>query len=311
MTTTIPTERTTTPVGALAVHARPNEGVFTLADARAHGVSRKVLARLIRDGTVERVHHTVYRFTAVAVTWGSLLRAAVSAAGPDAVASHRAAARWLGIPDVPWVRPELVVAGKHLRIPGVTVHRTRNLPEEDVTVQRGLRITTGSRTLIDLAAVLERVQLVTAADGALCARITTRGRLYERALQLAPGRAGVHRLVAITEPGADGVFWSALERRFGALIRASRLPQPVYNARLVHRGATYYADALWEERLVVTELQSLRFHDTPGRRGRDDERRNAFAEMGIRLLVAGWADVHENPEAVVSTIAGTLAVAAA
>lgn len=294
------------PLGILSEVARRQDGLFLLADALAAGVSQRVVRRLVAERTIERAHPGVYRFTAVPWTWEAKQRAAVLAAGPGACASHTGAARWLGMADVPIGRPEVTVAGKHLRIDGVRTHRTRALEDCDITEVRGLACTTGSRTLVDLGSRFERNELIAIADAAICAQIASRSNVFERATRLGPGRRGTGPLIEITAEGADGVFWSSLERRFGELVGASGLPQPEFNARLEHGGRVLYADALWAAHGVIAELQGLRFHSMPAQRGRDDERRNAFAALELRVLVFSWQQVVEEPGAVLATLAGVL-----
>lgn len=304
MTATIPAP--TLPLAALAAAARAVDGLFLLADALDHGVTARVISRLVREGVVERVHHGVYRFTAVPWSWQAKQRAAVLAAGPGACASYTGAARWLGIDGVAGGRPEVSVLQKDLHIDFARVHRTRSLEACDVTEVRRLRCTTGSRTLIDLAGRLDRVRLIAAADAAICAGIASRNNLLRRARALRAGRRGVAPLIEITEDGAEGVFWSALERRFGELVARSGLPTPRYNTAVEHGGRTLYPDALWKPAGVVAELQGLAFHRTPAERERDDERRNAFAEMELRVLVFGWQQVTDRPDEVISTLRSAL-----
>ncbi|MGN6695833.1 MAG: hypothetical protein ACTHN0_16775 [Aquihabitans sp.] len=77
---------------------------------------------------------------------------AVLAAGPDAYAAFRTAAR---VHD--WVdrtgRLELLTDGyRRVRLPGVLTHRTIHLLPEDVTTVAGIPVTSPVRTLIDLGA---------------------------------------------------------------------------------------------------------------------------------------------------------------
>jgi hypothetical protein len=294
------------PATALIERGRAQDGFFTTADVRDAGVSERALRRLLDLGVVERVHRGLYHFAAVPWTWEARQRGACLLAGPDALASHAGAARLLGIPGVRCGRPEITVASKTLVVPDTRIHRTRSLPVCDRTDVRGIPCTTGSRTLIDLAARLEVPGLIAAVDAAICAGVAQRGVLHERALALRRGRRGVGPLVAVTAADADGVFWSTMERVFGGHVRSWPIPLPLFNARLEHDGRTYFADALWPQHRLIAELQGLRFHRTPAQRGRDDERRNAFAELDHRVLVFGWEQVHGDPPVVLATLRAAL-----
>ena len=73
--------------------------------------------------------------------------AAVLAAGQGAVLSHEAAAKhwriWRGRVD----GIDVTVPGQRRGRKGVRVHRARTLDKRDVTVHRGIPITTPARTL--------------------------------------------------------------------------------------------------------------------------------------------------------------------
>ena len=95
--------------------------------------------------------------------------AAVLACGPDAVLSHRsAAALWRIMPRWP-ATPEVTTPSKH-RLPGIHVHRS---PHADATIHYGIRVTTPSRTPVDLADVLPPKRLTRALNEAQVHRLVT------------------------------------------------------------------------------------------------------------------------------------------
>lgn len=293
----------------LGERARKRHGLFTIAHARACGVDDRMRRRMEAAGAIERVHPRVFRFTGSGWTWEARQVAAVLACGSGATASHAGAARLLGLP-VPSGRPEVTVATRgYPRLDGVRVHRTRALDPGDVTRAHGVACTTGSRTLIDLAGRLTPERRIALVDEAICAGAASRANLHARAVALAPGRRGVATLADVTRPGAEGAFWSRLERRFGAGIRAAGLPSPEYNSPIRIRGRLRYVDALWRRWLVVVELHGLRFHDAPAQRRADSERQNELTLAGYRCLVFTWQDVFADMPRVAATVANALGVA--
>jgi hypothetical protein len=292
-------------MNALIAHARQHDGVFTTADALTCGVTQPVLYRLCRRGEIIRVHRNVYRFAHVPVTPVMLVRAALAATGHNAMASHSSAALLLGLNDVPLSMPEITMTGRQRHMPRldrVRVHTSRDLPAQDMTHVRGIPCTTGSRTLIDLCARFPDAVNIQRADQAICAGIAARTTLHARATALSNGRQGVRTLAQITAPDADGTFWSALERAFGANIRRCGVPVPEYNAALDIAGRRYYADAFWQSDRLVAELHGLAFHTQPSDRASDDERLNAFTSSGLRILVFRWYDVMYEFDHVAHTI---------
>lgn len=120
-------------------------------------------------------------------------------------------------------------------------------------------------------------------DDLICAKKTSRAWQFERACSLAAGRAGVDVIMRITRPGAEGEFWSWLERRFHvAIVTAYDLPIPQYNVPLRDtEGLIGYADVCWElARSVVVELDGLRFHRLTKARGKDSRKANRYALSG-------------------------------
>lgn len=219
----------------------------------------------------------------------------------------------LGLHDVPAGLPEITLVARKRNIPElrrVRVHTSRDLPVGDRTQVRGIPCTTGSRTLIDLCSRFSDAVNMHRADQAICAGIVSRSTLHARATALKSGRRGVRKLAEITGPGADGTFWSALERTFGRKVGQYGLPRPEYNAPLDIAGRRYYVDALWRSAGLVVELHGMTSHSLPSDRARDDERMNAFVCAGLRALVFGWAEVMYEFDGVAATILSTLGSAA-
>jgi hypothetical protein len=281
-------------LAALFAHTDGQRGHFTVAQAAAAAVTASSLSRLRRVGLVEDVFHGVLRVTSHPQTDEGLAVAAALAAG--GVVSHSWAAWLLGSKRVARTRqPEVVVAGdSRVRIRGVTAHRTAQLDPCDVTTERGVPITSGARTTVDCARLLGIDQRMTMADEMIAARHTTRAWLHRRARALQRSRPGVATLAWITRPGAEGEFWSWLERRFNTgVVRAHCLPAPEWNVAL--RDATGFigfGDAVWRGvREVVVEIEGLRFHSQPEHRRKDARRANRYVLSGRVPLRFTYQDV--------------------
>ena len=119
------------------------------------GLSEGAWHRAIKAGHLERVHPGVARLPGTARTPEQRIAAAVLAAGPGALASHRSAARLWG-EDRPGDDPvDLILEkrsrGRHLE--GVVIHRPRDREHLGPARRSGIRCTNPLRTLIDLGAV--------------------------------------------------------------------------------------------------------------------------------------------------------------
>ncbi len=140
---------------ALHVLLADQHDLVTPSQARAAGAHSSLLGRLARQGALEQLDTRVYGTTGVAMTWSRRVLAAILAAGPPAVASHRAAARLLGIPTYECAPAEITVPSKRtFQRPGVIVHESRDLAYVPPIRIDGIPCTPPRRLAVDLGAVL-------------------------------------------------------------------------------------------------------------------------------------------------------------
>lgn len=303
------------PLSRLSPLTTEQHSHVTTAQAATVGVSPKDLSRLVRAELIVRVHRRVYALAGAPETVEGQAMAAVLAGGEGAVLSHSWAAWLHGIDRVPRTEePEILRPGLILpRIPGVAGHATRELERCDVTTIRGIPVTSGARTDIDLADCrLTDAEIMAVTDDLICSKATTRAHLHRRACHLAAGRGGLGVIIRITRPGAEAAFWSWLERKFDTgVVRAFGLPVPAYNVAVNdRRGRIGIADACWEgPRDVVTELDGLRFHRLTRDRRRDSHKANRYAVSGRIPLRFTYTDVVGHPESVADQIREALTAA--
>lgn len=303
------------PVARLSPFTTDQYGHVTTVQAATVDVSPKDLHRLKNRQLLVRAHARVYRMVCVPETREGHAMAAVLAGGEGAVLSHSWAAWLHGIDRVPLTEePEITKPGRMPpRIPGLAVHSSRELESCDTTTIRGIPVTSGARTNVDLAdGRLDHSEIMAVTDDLICRKATTRAWQHRRACHLAAGRAGVSLIMRITRPGAENEFWSWLERRFDSgVVTAFNLPRPAYNIA-VHddRGRIGIADACWRgPRDVVVEVDGLRFHRLTAARRRDSRKSNRYALSGRIPLRFSYIDVVRHPAAVAAQVREALAAA--
>ena len=144
--------------------AETQDGLVTTSQAVRVGVPRLSLARLAEAGDLERLTHGVYRVRGADADQHTDLRAAWLVADPGRTAteraadlghpivvSHRSAAAVHGIGSMYADRHEMTApVRKQSRRSDVIVHRA-DVPRSDITITRGMLVTTIERTLADLA----------------------------------------------------------------------------------------------------------------------------------------------------------------
>lgn len=294
-------DRSDNPRTRLQLIAAPQLGLFTVAQARGCGLSRRGLGSSVVRGDITPVYFGevrltgVYRCGGVPDTWPAPVMAACLAVGEGAVACRDTALQLHGLRRV---NPEEIHICRPARwqpvVPGIVVHTTRDLIPGDTTEINGVPTTTGARTIIDLAEVVGLAERLALVDEVVFGGICPRQWLYRRAVALQNGRAGVLEIVRATAPGAEAEFRSWLEREASYAYLGHGVPAPRWNVVLNDaKGRIGIVDCLWPCGLVV-EIEGLRFHTTPQQRRRDAARFNRLVRRG-RVLRYTWHDVVERP----------------
>jgi very-short-patch-repair endonuclease len=172
-------------------------------------------------------------------------------------------------------------------------------------------VTTVPRTLFDLAAILPRHQVEQAINEAEVRRFTDTLSL-EDLLDRYPRRWGASTIEAVLAMLADGttVTRSELEARFRDFLRETCLPSPEFNASLLIAGSWIECDCVWRGRRVVVELDGRATHGTAAAFERDRARDRKLSARGWRHVRITWRQLHDEPDAIASDLAGILAVQA-
>jgi very-short-patch-repair endonuclease len=227
--------------------------------------------------------------------------AAVLAVGGEGVLSHRSAAALWGIRPYEGL-PELTIARWRPARDGLRVHASP-LADDERTVHAGIPVTTVPRTLIDLAAVLDRPRLKLALDRAEGLRLTDTLPLAAL-LSRHHGRRGMATLRSILD--AEGIeaqiTRSDLEERFFALIDHARLPKPSLNLPIRAGAQWFEADAAWPRARLIVELDSRTFHDTASAFESDRAKDRVLLGAGWRVIRITWRQLHNGPDALLADL---------
>jgi hypothetical protein len=160
--------------------------------------------------------------------------------GRNAALFGEAASQWWGLDGFVSDQVEFVVPRIRRSLdPSVQLHTTRRWSTTDLLWHGGVRITSATRTIIDLAGCGTNTAMIEKAiDSAIRLRLTTLAKLTRRMTQLAPGRPGIRLLREIL---LDSGGESYLERRFLRLMRTSRLPPPT--CQVVHASCSQRSES--------------------------------------------------------------------
>jgi very-short-patch-repair endonuclease len=226
------------------------------------------------------------------------------AGGEGAVLSHRSAAEAWDLRADNRSRVELTAVRHTGRDqPSLSVHRCHLTPG-DVTRHRGVLLTTPARTLLDLADVVSRRELVRAVERSEVLRLFD-GAAIADLLTRSNGRRGVGVLRAVVAEFDEGhlATRSELERRALELLRARGLPAPAVNARV----GRCEVDLLWRGRRVVVELDGFAYHRSAAAFERDRRRDADLQARGYRVLRVTWRQLTGDPDWVAARLSALLA----
>jgi very-short-patch-repair endonuclease len=285
--------------------------LWALARAQHWVVARRQLLELgfsghwidhrIAIGRLHRRHRGVYAVGRPHVTQFGRWMAAVLACGAEAVLSHDSAAALWSIRPAAHRLEVSVVAGAKRRPDGITVHRRPGLREAEVTDCHGIPVTSPIRTLIDVAARLDREPLEATINEAdkldLCDPEELRAALDD-----AKGQPGVRALRTVLDRRTFSLTDSELERRFLRVVRALGLPKPETGVRVNGFKVDFY----WPELGLVVETDGLRFHRTPAQQARDRVRDQVHTAAGLTPLRFTRAQVRFEPGYVGETMAAVV-----
>jgi len=271
----------------LARIASKNHGVVTRRDLARAGITGAEIKHRVGVGALIRVHWGVYRVGHRAPSLESRYLAAVRACGEEAVLSGRAAGYYLGILKGGPPPPE-VTGPTERRVRGVKTRRSL-LDPRDITVVRGIAVTTVPRTLVDLAAVLDEDDLVRAYHEA-DVRYRTTPMLVEGVLERCPTAPGQRKLRRVIW-GDIPVLLGRLESRFMDELRGAGLPLPETN----RPAGTKRVDCGWPDHGLTVELLSYRFHRSRYAWEQDHVRRRQARKRGDAFRTYTWYDVFDDP----------------
>lgn len=287
----------------IAEIAALQHGVVSIDQLRGLGCSQDSVKRRVAAGHLHRVHRGVYAVGHSALSLEGRWLAAVLSLGRGphgggnvlehwgAAVSHRSALSLWNLLSVNQAPCDVIVGGNggRARRAGIRVHRSLSLMPRDVTLHRGIPVTTPERTIADLRE-------------AISARRS--GAMSGRELRRAVRQANVIGLPIGGEDAADRTR-SDLERDFLRLCRRHRLPPPEVNVRI----GPYLVDFLWRERRFVVETDSYLYHR--GKVAFQDDRSIdlGLMRLGYEVLRLSELQIDEEPAQVAEALTARLALA--
>ena len=275
-------------------YLRRHDGVVTLDQARAAGLSWRVVQRKLQSSEWVRCSRGVYFVNDRPFSDAARIRAAVWGYGSGAAASGLTAAWWHALtrfaPDIAEVT---VPRDSHGRRHTDTRVRRRSLDERDVVERRGLRVTSLPLTVLEAAA--QRGGGPKLMDNALQRHVDL-GSLWHAHLRN-KGRTGAPRSRQLLRAASDGSR-SAAERLLIKILK----DEGITGWKANYRVAGYRVDVGFPGPRVALEVDGMAFHSGAEEFQIDRERQNDIVLSGWQVLRFTLLDLTEYPDRVAAVI---------
>lgn len=297
----------------------------TRAHLSAAGVTKALLERALDEGLLRRLRRGVYAPRALPPRGRHLLRdgvpdasyvahvrAALLAAGPQAVADRRTAA-------VMWAMDLLVEptsvecrvprSRTRVRLAGVSVRCSAQSASEELSVLglEPIPVTPALTTVLDSGLSRPMLEAVVIADSALRRGLITVDELVQavHVRRRGAGQGKLRRLILLVDPDSGSVLESMLRY---LLHRNDLFPTSQYTVTGLDGRAVGRVDFCFILDGLVVECDGRRWHDPEDRRTKDRHRDNALQRLGWRVIRFSWDDVRNSKGYVLAVIRDCLAL---
>lgn len=291
---------------SIAELAGRQHGVVARRQLLALGLRREAIAVRLAAGRLHPLHRGVYAVGHLVLSREARWMAAVLACGPGAVLSYRSAAALWRMRD-PGSHAIEVTTPRKSRSRGAIHRHFSVLPEDEVTTERGIPVTTVPRTLFDLAATSSADVVEHALRESEYLRLHDRLALADL-LDRYPGRRGcrvIRECLRRRKSLPAGRARSWLEREFLPFLRRNGLPRPQLNAWLQVGERWFQVDCLWPGRVVV-ELDGFAGHGTRAAFVADRARDRKLRVAGFGVTRIAPEQLDEEPEAIAADLRSLL-----
>ena len=283
---------------AMAIVAGEQDQFFARRQVYEHGGDISLIARRLRSKRWHAWTDDVFSHPGVSLTPRGELRIALLHMGPAAMAGFQSGAALHGALKIDMAPPTLLVRhGTHHVAPGATIHQTRLFPE--AVIVAGMPCTPPVRTLLDLAAVLDPLELGRVIDDFVVRRLTTLERL-DRGLQWTERhrRPGAVTLRKALEGRTHGYVptGSELERVLDAILMTIPSARAEKEVSLRGRGALpHRVDRLFRNPPLIVEGDGRLWHARLEQMENDRRRDRRALALGFPTVRYGWWELVKTP----------------
>lgn len=289
----------------IAAIATGQLGAFTRMQATHAGLSDRQLRSRVQSGTLIQTGPNAFRVAGTPSTRESDLRALVLDVGPPVWVAGPTAAALHGYDGYQLRRPFhlLMPDSRNVRRTGAVIHRSASIDLIDRATNRGFPVTSGVRTVIDLARTASPDELAVLIENVLLLGLSNEDLLYRRIGKLRQrGRFGMPALLeALDRRAVLGGTESWLEREYLRLLDQAGIMRPLTQQVLTRAGdRTVRVDCRFPGTDVVVELLGYQYHRSRDQMNRDTARLNALVADGFAPYQFTYDQVVNRPDGVIA-----------
>lgn len=294
--------------------AKGQRGYLDRAQVHGVGMSDEETERLVEQNHWQRPHPGVYRTGSAPPEWEDKVRAACMAAGGDARAMGRTAAR---IRDLDGSGRHTIIeltvsVGRGPTPAGVITHVTRRSNLLLTTAINGIPVSSINQTLVEYAWLTRSDQLVERAlEDAFRRGMTDEGPLRRFLSGCGKGVPGVTRLRRVLDGRPHGrPARSGFEVIVLDVLREYGLPLPLRRPLVaVPPDRKFELDLAYLDRLIDIEPMGEKWHATAQQRRADAERRTVLGARGWQVVPVFWDEAVHAPWSLADRVRQALALA--
>lgn len=278
--------------------------IFTTREALAAGLTRSELA----SDRYQRLFRGAYVCRLQPPSLPERVAFALNEIDPASFASHHTAAGLVRavVPSASDIHLGIRRRTKSTK-QGIRLHFYTHPPK--VMSFQGLPMTTPDQTFLDMAALLEFIDLLVLGDS-LVRR--TRTTATDLARFVAGSSANGARRAREVVPFIRSAVDSPNETRLRLLMVTAGLPEPIVNHEVIDAGGgRRRLDLAYPELRVAVEFDGRHHIERQGQWQQDLHRREELERAGWRLIVVTSADLYGDPLALLTRIVDALQLAGA
>ncbi|MDA0170488.1 type IV toxin-antitoxin system AbiEi family antitoxin domain-containing protein [Solirubrobacter taibaiensis] len=268
--------------------AAGQHGVVDLADLRACGLSKQAVSKRVAAGRLVPLYRGVFAIGHANVPFQGWCLAAVLACGAGAALSHFAAAVLWGLLDPTGRYPD-VIAPTPRRHDGINTFQGTNY---DVTVHKGIPVTTPAQTVIHLSSLAQFATLRRAVNQGLNLRLLT---LRDLITHIHRGAKNLRAVLATAAPTR-----SENENAVLHLLDDAGIPKPLVNPQIA--ATNLIPDFLWRDKALILEADSEAYHDHLLARADDRTKQTILEALGYTVIRTSWAEITTRPDRMIARV---------